>query len=261
MPELEIKNAESDITWDLYTEVGPNDGMNQGDLIRFNPELNAPKYGIVVTADCDLENRKHSRLVTLVPFLSVEDIIKRSLAFDFFEKADKATDLKIRCRNLLGIDTNINDPRFIATVKAILREGKLSHEHEVLARIVTHESTELELTDIKYLINLLGIKWANVVGKFKDQIGSRGDMLLLAKPPLVEDMPQIAWLRAIWQEQIANIAIRTSEEMGLRGIRIANLRSPFRYRLTQLLGSVFSDIGLPDLSQDLFYKEIKELES
>ena len=141
-----------------------------------------------------------------------------------------------------------------------LREGSLPHNFDVLARVITHEATELEISDIKSIIDLQGMNWNKAMQRFKNQISSRGDMLLLAKPPFVTDTPQIAWLRAIWQERIADVAIRTSEEMGARGIRIAQLKPPFRYRLTQMLGAVFADIGLPDLSRDLFDNIFKELE-
>ncbi|MNL80928.1 hypothetical protein D3C87_2078990 [compost metagenome] len=46
---------------------------------------------------------------------------------------------------------------------------------------------------------------------------------------------------------ISEVAIRTSEIGDRSGERMARLDSPYRYRLTQLMAQVFSDIGLPNI--------------
>jgi hypothetical protein len=79
------RESESEGVWILYESVNSGDVLRQGDLIKFARQDKPPSYGIVVTADCDLDNRKHSRLVTLVPLLSAEQIVCQCLAFDAFE--------------------------------------------------------------------------------------------------------------------------------------------------------------------------------
>lgn len=83
-------------------------------------------------------------------------------------------------------------------------------------------------------------------GVLTDKIRSRGDLLILPDAHQLGISGGIAWIRNIWQVPLVDIAIRTSE-VGIRpGERIARLDSPYRYRLTQLMAQVFSDIGLPD---------------
>lgn len=73
--------------WILDTTVGPAPRLCQGDLIKFSCEKNAlRRLGIVITADCDLEKNKHARLVTLVPILSVREIIEFCLIIEDCER-------------------------------------------------------------------------------------------------------------------------------------------------------------------------------
>ena len=81
--------------------------------------------------------------------------------------------------------------------------------------------------------------------------------------PHTQDMGilgEIAWLRHIWQVPLSDIAIKTSEVSSRSGERIARLDSPYRYRLTQLMAQVFSDIGLPD-ARDQIEEHLQEVYS
>jgi hypothetical protein len=133
-------------------------------------------------------------------------------------------------------------------VKAYLLQGISERSVQVAARAISHESIDLTIADIRLVIESVDVSWPKTLTKFEQQIGSRGDLLRLVKPPLTSDIVCIAWLRAMWQEQVSEIALRTSEVGSRKGVRVAQLNSPYRYRLTQMLGQVFADIGLPDLS-------------
>lgn len=244
--------------WRLYEEVAPSDTLQQGDLISFPTNQKPFEYGVVVTADCDLDKRKHSRMVTLVPLLTVEQVICHCLAYDTLEKNTDV--LRQFCKKQLAINESISDPQFIAKIKAhILAKDIVEPNIEIVAKLICYEHSDLVVGDVKAIAGVLGTSWGKLVEKFQNQIRSRGDLLLLSSPPLLDRGPTVAWLRAIWQEQQNAIAIRTSEDTGRNGVRVARLDSPFRYRLTQMLGQVFADIGLPDLSTEWFEQELKEL--
>ncbi len=230
--------------WEIYERTSPKDKLNQGDLIRFGEGNGPAAWGVVVTADCDLENRKHSRLVTLVPLLSTQQLVCRCLAFDFVEYKIEAMSQK--CRTSFEISVQTNDPAFQSELKAGLLEGKVAAELDLLlARLVCREDIEVSAATFKEIVEHAGLGWTTCLKRFEDQIMSRGDMLVLEEPPFKNDGEFVAWLRGIWQEQISNIAVAMSQSDGRRGVRVAQLKSPYRYRLTQMLGQVFSDIGLP----------------
>lgn len=231
--------------WDVYGRTSAKDKLNQGDLIRFDDGEGRIKWGIVVTADCDLENRKHSRLVTLVPLLSTEQLIGRCLAFDFVEYKIEAMSQK--CRANFGIHVQPDDPAFQSELKAILLEGKVVGEIDLLlARLVCGEDVEVSVVEFRQVVEYAGLGWLTCVKRLESQIESRGDMLVLEAPPFENKGEFVAWLRGIWQEPVSNVAVAMSQLGDRRGVRVAQLKSPYRYRLTQMLGQVFSDIGLPD---------------
>ena len=236
---------ESSETWEIYERTAPKDNLNQGDLIRFADGEGSSTWGIVVTADCDLENRKHSRLVTLVPLLSTQQLICRCLAFDFVDY--KIETMSQKCRSSFEIEVQPDDPTFKSQLKAGLLEGKVTHESDLmLAKLVCGEAVEVSVPAFKTVVEHAGLGWTVCVKRLEEQIRSRGDMLVLEQPPYSEGGEFVAWLRGIWQEQISNIAVAMSQYEERRGVRVAQLRSPYRYRLTQMLGQVFADIGLPD---------------
>jgi len=244
--------------WRLYEDVAPGDTLQQGDLIRFAAGQTPVHYGIVVTGDCDLDNRKHSRLVTLVPLLTVEQIICNCLAYDVLEK--KSQELRQFCKEKLLIHEETNDSQFIALVKARVIAKDISEpDVEVVAKATCYGRSDLTLSEVKIIVETAGRQWKKTMEVFENQIKSRGDLLLLCPPPLIEEKPTVAWLRAIWQEQQDAIAIRTSEATERKGLRVAQLRSPFRYRLTQMLGQVFADIGLPKIDTNPLASELREL--
>ncbi|NOT88856.1 MAG: hypothetical protein HOP03_11815 [Lysobacter sp.] len=239
--------ALDDPVWNMYTGVAPSDILQQGDLIKFSKEGVIDRYGIVVTADCDLDKRKHSRLVTLVPLLSVEDVICQCLSFDAFEHY--SSKLKDFCRISLGIDVSPTDGQFLPKVRLRLMANDIADENAKLAaKIIVHAPFEMTVSRLRSILDAAGVDWPKVIDRLRNQIKTRGDLLLLSRPPLTMTDAQIAWLRPMWQEQVSSIALRTSESASRTGLRVAQLNSPFRYRLTQMLGQVFSDIGLPNFS-------------
>lgn len=237
--------------WILDEKLSPGQHLEQGDLIRFSEEEDAlHKIGVVVTADCDLENKKHGQLITLVPVLTVREILERYL---FLEDCESKRDLifKFACKELEvdaseGLDLAI--PELMAKLDA--NSFFENSAAKVAAEFVLHRLDMISSDDYKELMKAIG---TNPKGtkSFVDKIEKKGDLLLL--PSLIEiGFPQdIAWVRHIWQAPIRDVAIKTSALKSARGEKVARLESPFRYRLTQKMGQVFSDIGLPKVEKQL----------
>ena len=231
--------------WETYSKASPKDKLSQGDLIRFDEGDDSATWGVVVTADCDLENRKHSRLVTLVPLLSIQQLVCKCLASDFVEH--KIDAMSEKCRVTFAIEVETSDPTFQSQLKAGLLEEKVTGELDrMLARLVCGDDIDISVPSFRAVVEHAGLGWAACIKRFEDQVKSRGDMLVLEKPPFENKGEFIAWLRGLWQEQVSSIAVAMSQADGRRGVRVAQLKSPYRYRLTQMLGQVFSDIGLPN---------------
>lgn len=243
--------------WVLDSYIAPCACLAQGDLIRFENESDPlKKTGIVVTADCDLEKKKHAKLVTLIPMVPVSVLMENYLLPEDCEK--KRSQIESYAFKSFGIDS----AQELEAKKALLREKLAStasglNEQAVIAAKFTIDQLEIvSIVDYKKLMGALGInlKKSNDLNK---QISSRGDLLILPSPSELGVEGSIAWVRHIWQVQLGSIAIRTSELKQRPGERIARLDSPYRYRLTQIMAQVFSDIGLPDISQ-CFEQSIQE---
>src|SRR5262249_52739088 len=79
-----------------------------------------------------------------------------------------------------------------------------------------------------------------------------GDILFVPTPTSVGFNYGAAWLRAIREVRLEDVAVKLSELRPGGAMRVARLGPIFRYKLTQQLGQVFSDIGLPkDYESDL----------
>lgn len=243
--------------WILDEFVAPGAGLTQGDLVTFEGNTDPlKKAGIVVTADCDLEQKKHAKLVTLIPVVPVKVLMENYLLPEDCEK--KRTQIESYAFKEFGIERN----QEVDTMKAILKEKMKSsclrseESKTIAAKFITDQLDILSIKEYKLLMAAinLGVKKSEELDR---QINSRGDLLILPTPRKLGVDGDIAWIRHIWQVPLGSIAIRTSEVNGRQGERVARLDSPFRYRLTQLMAQVFSDIGLPNFSSSIA-KSIQE---
>ncbi|SIQ22522.1 hypothetical protein [Aeromonas hydrophila] len=242
--------------WILDKYIPPSASLKQGDLIKFTDEKDPlRKVGIVVTADCDLNNKKHANLVTLIPVVTVKDIMENYL---LLEDCDKK---KEQIENYAFKALRIEKQSEIEINQALLRSSiesmsssDISESILTAVRIVTDQVTSISISEYKDLMDTLGIS-TKKADALSTQIKTRGDLLILPSPEKLGVINNIAWVRQIWQVPLTSIALRTSETSSRKGEKIARLESPFRYRLTQLMAQVFSDIGLPDV-EDSVQQEI-----
>lgn len=232
--------------WVLDSSVSPTTKLQQGDLIKFESEDdNLRAAGIVVTADCDLEQKKHARLVTLVPVVTAQIILERCLIIEDCERK------RASIEDFVFQKYSIDKRQERETKLSILRKNYQVKNDDLDELALVGADFVLENTDVmtvgsyKKLMQAIPIS-AKKVDAFASQIRDRGDIFVLPDTRKFGIAGGMAWIRHIWQVPLGDIAIRTSEIGGRSGERIGRLDSPYRYRLTQLMAQVFSDIGLPD---------------
>lgn len=240
-----------EVGWELDAAVAPGATLKQGDLVRFrNPEDALHRVGIVVTADCDLKNKKHARLVTLAPIVTVEVVLEHCLLVEDCERKFEA--IEAYALKQFGLDQSFDPDVRLASLQDRVDAADQSNEEIALfaARFVLGRTQEVRIAQHRELMTALGFK-AKGADSLIDSIRKRGDLMILPTPKRMGIDGSIAWVRQIWQVPQSNIALRTSEVAARPAERLARLDSPYRYRLTQLLAQMFSDIGLPDIPDDI----------
>lgn len=243
--------AEEIIGWILDEKVKPGQNLNQGDLIVFPAEENPlRKAGLVVTADCDLEKRKHGLLITLVPVVPVRVILERYLLIEACEK-QRANIFRYVCDEFsieFRDDENVSAAELRDKVEAQEKVG-LDEIKKIAADFILNQLEILTWSNYKALMIAIkgGEKGASAL---ESQLKGKGDIMILPSPSKLGVEGDIAWVRHIWQIPLGKIAIKTSDVKNNPGERVARLDSPFRYRLTQIMAQVFSDIGLPDVQRN-----------
>lgn len=237
--------------WEFDDGVTGPPRIRQGDLLRFAASQDdLRKSAIIVTADCDLLNRKHASLLTLVPVISVHAALECYVfPDDLQKKLPLIEDFLIKQRASSGTESRETKLDVLrATPEDEVADWASSEQ--VAHRVLKGSLTRVNKTHYQELTRAIagkGPSWT----KFRDQLRTKGGLLVLPGLKEIGIDESIAWVRPLWQLSLAEVAVRTSEVASRKAERIARLASPYRYRLTQLLGQVFSDIGLPGAADDI----------
>lgn len=233
--------------WIFDDYIAPDARLSQGDFIRFDGE-DSPlrKFGIVVTADCDLEQRKHARSLTLVPVVPSSTVLEYYLIPEDCEK--KRSMIERYVFKQVSIDENQDAETKLALLKQVYTEqgANLDATTRLGTEFILGRISSVSVSDYKNLMEKVK-SGPKKLEALKQQLRSRGDLLILPDTSDFAVKAGVAWMRHVWQMPISEVAIRTSEIGDRSGERMARLDSPYRYRLTQLMAQVFSDIGLPNI--------------
>jgi hypothetical protein len=245
--------------WTIEQRVSPDTQLRQGDLIAFQSDDKLRQFGLVVTADCDLTQRKHARLVTLVPVVELCDVVECYLLPELCER--QRLQIAGFVGKAFGVSVTEALPEDLEDLRGRIERASADPRLAVAclaARVLMHDVERLSAGDYKKISHALGQKPGQLEKRLEQQVKAKGDLLVL--PPLVslKIAADIAWVRHVWQVPLKDIVFRTSQLGPNKGQRVARLDSPFRYRLTQLMAQVFADIGLPDVPREV-EKEISEI--
>lgn len=232
--------------------------LSQGDVIIWEEVQDfQSRAAVVVTADCDLAKNKHWGRITVVPMVPIAHYLEefylpkqlaalgQDLTKIFAKHVHK--ELKVTAEDAPSEDA-VESLVSLRTLPSPLNAGDLLNLHTLLrqARGLTKSMKADEaLNNALRLINpntkaLSASRTRNFLDK------PPGDCMVLPQLPGLAPGLNIAFLRAMREVRDQDIATKTSEMTKNRAKRIGRLIPVLRYRLTQMLAQVFSDIGLPD---------------
>lgn len=239
--------------WIFDQKISPSATLNQGDLIEFPSGTDIQRFGLVVTADCDLQKNKHGRLITLVPIVTMATVMERYLLIEQCDR-QRAQILHYACQSY-GLTAPYEEPLVTEYLRAHYENAGVDDALTIprlAVQILLHEIDTIYLKQYVELAAAIGVpvKSEQFKNKLTSQLLAKGDLIILPSLAKLGIQECVAWVRHIWQVPVKNIEVRSSSLKADSGQRIARLDSPFRYRVTQVMAQVFSDIGMPDVSNN-----------
>jgi hypothetical protein len=244
--------------YECLEQLESDNTLSQGDVIVWEENQDfQSKAAVIVTADCDLAKGKHWGRITVVPLVPIENyleevylpkqlaLLEKDLAV-LFAKAVHQT-LKVE-----GPPPSDDALESLVSLDALpvpwdtSDRAKLAHALLRHARGLTKSMTSAEALDEALRLRSPGVKAlsAHRIGTFLEK--PPDDCMVLPQLPGLVPGLHVAFLRAMREVRDQDIATKTSEIAPNHAKRIGRLVPVLRYRLTQMLAQVFSDIGLPD---------------
>lgn len=241
--------------------------LSQGDVIVWDETQDfQSKAAVVVTADCDLAKGKHWGRITIVPLVPVghymEEVylpkqlalLEKDLTTLFAKAVHQALDVNAdlpsddALESLVSLDV-------LPTALSISDKGEHAHALLRYARGLTKSMAPAQVLDeaLRLLNPEVKALSASRIRTFLES--PPGDCMVLPQFPGLVPGLHIAFLRAMREVRDGDIATKTSEVAPNRAKRIGRLVPVLRYRLTQMLAQVFSDIGLPGDYEKTLKKE------
>jgi hypothetical protein len=242
--------------------VNQSESLRQGDVLEFIIKTSLwRKYGIVITADCDIVHGKNSDVFSYCPIISINDY----LSSVFIRKQIRLEEILTRTKNLIdkanrnrskkGVDIDIIYPWIMdrgienALTDIDINSNKIK---ELISFIYNYRK---ECDSLSLYLKYKSITDKNfkkdeelkrIKSKFKSFISSLpGDLFYINYIHGLKDFGYVVNLRIIgnFVKEDVNIGNNNDDKTILK--RIARMIPPFNYRLTQKLAQMFSDIGLP----------------
>jgi hypothetical protein len=250
--------------------------LAQGDLIRWEGGEYAPPwrtYGVIVTADCDLEYKKHRGSLSYIPALLTIDYLWHFWRPSEFAKSarEDAATMTLRLNKWREENTHPNALLSEEAIQSWLRRADRETilnelgvtdkgQRNTLAPVVDraaqlfkliHAETP-DLAQLKesfsYVKKEYNSKPEVLYEAFQKSISSLpGDVFHLPVLPDNVDEGLFLMLRDITQCSLSDIA-NTPDDLRFgiaKARRVARVSAPYRYAITQSLSRVFADIGLP----------------
>lgn len=243
--------------------VGFDESLRQGDILKVKVDKDKFEYGVIITADCDLAQKKHRGEVTYLKIISLRDYVESCwLVDEIFYKPEKSEVRKFRIaldefRRSAGLKDVSDDAleRMLNFEKEKF-ENLISPEKKLLERFMSLKKKKEAFDsyegdgDIVLLASVLK-------GKTKEEIVSEGLSQIANSQPLdalfigdyVFGENGLVSLRDIRHISINKIFF--SNALFLDGkdrcaLRVNRLRDIYKYSVTQMFGNLFSRIGLPE---------------
>ena len=254
----------------------PREPIRQGDIFTWRtPEPPWKSHGVVVTADCDISKRKHAGIISYVPVLplveywrlfSLPKSIKQYVENTYFPQLQKRITALQRknCgdfpRPLISEEIvdfiTLSTPEEVAAVleppppadSALIRQISAYQAYAFVTDSTPFDALVSLLADLRAAMANSPPRRDRVHEELRTSIDNLpGDAFFLSGLGFPAHVPSIAYLRFVREVPLEHLSVTspTASEPDSVAYRIARLRPPFVYRVTQQLAHVFSDIGLP----------------
>lgn len=247
-------------------EVNSLNEVRQGDILEWvNRENYWHEYAVIITADCDIAQNKNDDIFSYCPIISLEKYIKEyylrkkikistviketksALDKHFISKGDADVDIDIN----LFLDM-LKDDGYEQTARYFdIKNQKVIKKLKFIEDFNYKKVDNYELYfDYKSLSG--NIEKNKVISKLEKDIQSfikqpPGDIFYLNYIANTSNIGFVINLRRIGMLSKDQITTNYEVKKGqFLAKRIGHLCSPFSYRLTQKVGQMFSDIGLPE---------------
>jgi hypothetical protein len=229
--------------------------------------------GVIVTADCDIVERKYVGVLSYVPVLDVRDYLSLFVFPNFIQRGLRPTGAELA--TLIRRYQAKNHPEFSVPLSS---EAALAWAASVSADEL---ASELQIDDgrdrakfMELAQAYLELRSVSNAGNYDDMIGVLakariraggkeetfwkdiqnivdnlpGDCFYLGRVSSAHKRMYVAYLRLVREVREPEIALLATdlEKPEVSAKRISRLTSPYVYRLTQQLGDVFASIGLPE---------------
>jgi hypothetical protein len=244
--------------------------FRQGDILRFEGLESTRNYsrGIVINADCDLENNKLDGVIAYLPLYSFQEYLEHFWLQNYVDQIRKS--LISRIFDLCSLDRSN-----LANIEDLFTWMDQSPPDEIAAKLVTQhcmkprEGTELKekLTKLRHCRSPLGRSLAGFhvyCSWEKDPVAFALKQLTAAKTAMGDDhffinevvgekeigfvvrMRRIYTIDAQQCFTLASAQRTKSDEDVISAFRIAKLTDLFQFKVAQVFALQYSRIGLPN---------------
>lgn len=250
---------------ECYSLEDPQEPFQQGDILLFPGNKDCEKYGVIVTADCDLAQNKYGEFISYCSILTLQEYVEFYLLkkkFDTLLENEKSKLIKT-------FKTNLN-----VTVDEVVLSDLLEKDKSELTKFIKDQKTldaflvyksdsekkKITYSDYVSISNYLNNspkKLPAFIQDLESQILDKlpGDKYFINDLPIRENsnFGYVVNLRRIKEIKAEEIALQYLPNLN-QTVRIGRLHSPLKQQLSQRLAAMFSDIGVPS-ENETFRKE------
>ncbi|WP_027912785.1 hypothetical protein [Pseudomonas sp. URIL14HWK12:I7] len=258
----------------FFTQIEDTEEVRQGDIIRkLNPKTGeAEKLGIVITADCDIAQKKAGERYTWLEIVPMTAYIDGPWAQEQLRKLSEKRSKAI-CEYLNGQirkqhsgltaltheslvqwlrSKTADEILASATGKAPTANDKPLRDLQGFALTVSTDENQSAFSRLKCAWTLFGVdeksQQENVRNAFKDSGGFQ-DYFVLPELPRQSGLGFVVMLRSMWSIMASDLYL-TEQDARIHDRpdafhRLGRLNDGIRFSITQKLAFLFSRIGMP----------------
>lgn len=231
-------------------------------------------FGVVITADCDLEQKKTKGVLSFLPALTFEDYIWSFWRTERFSPIlDKLRTKAIDRLNKVLVRLRA-DRKPISTEAALAWIGRTSSDglanevgltdagqirdfcsvidsFKAVQRLLETDAPDIALLNKCYALHrgvVTPEDFSDLARDVQSKISSLpGDVFFVSGVDGIERFGLFVMLRHISQCNVDDVAVRPADLRwgGAKARRMARVNAPYKFALAQNMARVFLDIGLP----------------